>query len=197
MTRLFNFKRCVLETRVPLAGGGEAAVLTTHLDAFAQGTNTMERQVSAVLRLLGSLDSADVPWVIGGDFNLLPSDSAYSRLPQRQRAYFRPRTEIGPLSARFQAVPSLQEANGASHASWFTHFPNDPAGSAPDRTIDYIFVSDSMNLGTHRVRQADAMAISDHFPVVAEVRVPAVLTQGTGPAPPVNKHAASRPMMMQ
>lgn len=178
VTRLFNFKRCVLEARLPVAGGGELAAMNTHLDAFAQGSNTMERQVAAVLGLLKTLDDEGVPWVIGGDFNLLPPGGAYLRLAASQQSYFNPRTEIEPLFSRYRAVPSLLEANGGQRQSWFTHFPNDPSVAGPDRTIDYIFISDRVGLDAHCVRQSGCMAISDHFPLIAEISLPEA-----GPAP--------------
>lgn len=182
VTRLFNFKRCVLEARLPVAGGGEFSVMSTHLDAFAQGGNTMERQVAAVLELLKTLDDAGVPWAVGGDFNLLPPGGAYARLAAPQQAYFNPRTEIEPLFARYRSVPSLLEANGGQRQSWFTHFPNDPAVAGPDRTIDYLFLADQVGLGAHHVRQSDCMTISDHFPLVAEIALPEV-----GQKPPKGK----------
>ncbi len=172
VTRQFNVKRAVLETRLPVAGGGELAVLDTHLDAFAQGTDTMARQVREVDALVTSLSARGVPWVIGGDFNLLPPGGAYQRLPPAQRAYFDPETEAAPLFQHHQAVPTLDEVNGPEHERWFTHFPNDPSVGKPDRTIDYLFFDRRLGVGPHHVRQWDAGAISDHFPVVAEVQLP-------------------------
>jgi endonuclease/exonuclease/phosphatase family metal-dependent hydrolase len=171
LTRQFDLKRAVLEVRLPVEGGGELAVLDTHLDAFAQGNDTMERQVREVDGLLAGLSAKGVPWVIGGDFNLLPPGPAYEQLAKDQRAYFNPVTEAAPLFAH-QAVPSLEELNGADRARWFTHFPNDPAVRGPDRTIDYLFLDRRLGLGAHHVRSLDTRAISDHFPVVAELRLP-------------------------
>jgi endonuclease/exonuclease/phosphatase family metal-dependent hydrolase len=171
LTQLFNFKRCVLETRLPVEGGGNFVALTTHLDAFAQGNNTMERQVAMVLSLLGSLDQQRTPWVIGGDFNLLPP-GAYPLLREDQRYLFNKDSEIEPLFQHYQSVPNLLETGGGQRQTWFTHFPNDPKVAAPDRTIDYLFFSDNVTLGRHYVRQSDCLRISDHFPVVAEIKLP-------------------------
>jgi len=55
---------------------------------------------------------------------------------------------------------------------WFTHFSNDPSVKAPDRTIDYIFMPRSLSLIEHHVRQHDTLRLSDHFPVVAVVKIP-------------------------
>lgn len=172
LTRQFALKRAVLEARLPVEGGGELAVLDTHLDAFAQGSDTMDRQVRAVDAIVAGLSSEGIPWVIGGDFNLLPPGSAYQLLAPDQRAYFNPETEARLLFDHHVAVPSIEETNGSGRARWFTHFPNDPSVKGPDRTIDYLFLDRRLRLGPHHVRSADARAISDHFPVIAELQLP-------------------------
>ena len=167
-TKQFNFKRAVLEARLPVSDGSEFAAMSTHLDAFAQGNNTMERQVAQVKNLLDRLSAQKLGWVIGGDFNLLPPGDAYLRLGPRQQKYYQPQTELTSFFEDYLAVPSVQEANGDSARRWFTHFPNDPGAGGPDRTIDFLFLSRSLLLGRHYVRQFDTGRISDHYPVVAE-----------------------------
>ena len=168
-----NTKRAVLAARLPIEHGGEFVVMNTHLEAFAQGSNTMELQVGEIDSLLTGLSDSGLAWVIGGDFNLLPPDSAaYHRLSASQRGYFNPHTEITPLYAAWQAVPSLQEVSSPVYQQWFTHFPNDPEVSAPDRTIDYLFFDRDTKITDHYVRQQDTKHISDHLPIVAEFQLP-------------------------
>lgn len=171
LRRQFMLKRAVLEARMPVRGGRDFVALCTHLDAFAQGTGTMGRQVSEVKAILDGLAEEQLQWVIGGDFNLLPPGRAYVSLPARQQVYFNERTEISPLFDAFQAVPGLEEVNGPEGARWFTHFSNDPSVKAPDRTIDYLFMPKTLCLLEHHVRQHDTPRISDHFPVVATVEI--------------------------
>ena len=170
----FNLKRAVLEARLPIEQGGEYVVLNTHLDAFAQGSNTMEKQVGEVDSLLRNLTGSGRTWVIGGDFNLLPNADAYQRLSPRQRSYlFNPQTEITPLFQTYSAVPSLAEVSGPDYQLWFTHLPNDPEVKGhPDRTIDYLFFPRTVRLGKHYVRQGDTQRISDHMPLVGEFQLP-------------------------
>jgi endonuclease/exonuclease/phosphatase family metal-dependent hydrolase len=168
----FNFKRAVLEVRVPLAEGGELALMTTHLDAFAQGTDTMERQVQAVRRLLGGQDDAGRPFILGGDFNLLPDRAAYDRLAPPQRAYYKPDTELATLGAGWSSVPAPEHTQGPDFARWFTHFPNDPRVSGPDRTIDYLFFSKALRVEAPAVLSEGTQRISDHLPIVATFRLP-------------------------
>src|SRR5260370_11509508 len=65
-------ERASLKGGVSCAGGGRFVILNTHLEAFGRGTNIMERQVSKVLAELESLEHENLPWIIGGAFNLLP-----------------------------------------------------------------------------------------------------------------------------
>jgi endonuclease/exonuclease/phosphatase family metal-dependent hydrolase len=168
-TRQFNFRRAVLEARLPVSDGTEFVAMSTHLDAFAQGNNTMERQVAQVKDLLDNLSAQKLGWVIGGDFNLLPPGQAYDRLGPGQQKYYQPQTELASFFEDYLAVPSAQEANGDSAPQWFTHFPTAPGAGGPDRTIDFLFFSRRLLLGRHQVRQFDTGRISDHFPVTAEV----------------------------
>ncbi len=167
ITQAFSLKRAVLEATLPQERGDDLTVLNTHLDAFAQGTDTMERQVREVGEILDGLGRTGRPWVIGGDFNLLPPGGAYGRLPADEQAYFRPETELAPLFDAFPSVPSRAEVDGPDYARWYTHFPNGGPSKGPDRTIDYLFHSPLLSVGEHYVRGWDTLAISDHLPVVA------------------------------
>lgn len=172
LTRQFDIRRATLETRLPVAGGDDLVVLNTHLDAFAQGSDTMQRQVAETRELLDDLTDADEPWVIGGDFNLLPPGRQYDDLGPDQQAYYQPDSELAVLTDAYDSVPSVEEADGPDRADWFTHFPNDPAVDAPDRTIDYLFRAPNLELGDHEVRSGDTLEISDHLPVVATYTLP-------------------------
>lgn len=168
----FGLKRAILETHLPVEGAEDLVAFNTHFDAFAQGTDTMERQVAIGRRLLDSATAADIPWVFGGDLNLLPPGGQYGDLNPPQQAYYAPDSELAVLTDVYDVVPSLDEANGSDAAAWFTHFPNDPAVSAPDRTIDFVFHGPRLTLGDHAVRSEDTLDISDHLPVIVEFTLP-------------------------
>jgi len=172
LVRQFNFKRCILETRMPVEGEKELAVMDTHFDAFAQGSDTMSRQAAHAIEVFERAAKETCGWLIGGDFNLLAPGAEYGRLPAPQRAYFNEKTELAPLFAKYRSMPSLDELNGPDYKRWLSHFPNDPAVKAPDRTIDFMFFSDSMTLGYHYIRQGDTWLISDHNPLLADYYLP-------------------------
>ena len=172
VTEQFGLKRAILETTMPVEGADDFVALNTHFDAFAQGTDTMQRQVAQAADLLADLTSTGRPWVFGGDLNLLPPGPQYDDLGDVQRAYYLPDSELAVLTDVYPVVPSLEEAGGPDRADFYTHFPNGGGVEGPDRTIDYVFVSPLLELGAHSVRSADTLDISDHLPVLAEVTLP-------------------------
>ncbi|MBS3757136.1 MAG: endonuclease/exonuclease/phosphatase family protein [Desulfobacterales bacterium] len=169
----FNLKRALLEVRIPF-GEHELIIMNTHLSAFAQGTDTMEKQIAAVKSIIKKHSGKNRPWIAGGDFNLLPPGNAYQALPPKQRSAYRRKTEIKPLFEAFHAIPGKEDVDGNSREKWFTHFPNRPDIKAPNRTIDYIFYSDRVKRKSAHVRRSDTLDISDHLPVVAEFTLPAI-----------------------
>ena len=174
VSKHFGLRRAVLEARLPIEGQKAFVALNTHLEAFAKGTGLMARHVQELQALLNGLSRGGHHWIFGGDFNMLPPDPrAYERLIPSQQDYFNPAgTEIAPLIERYKSVPTLDEMTGANYADWFTHFPNDPAVGRPNKTIDYLFLSDDVELGPHRIRQSDTLGISDHLPVIADIQLP-------------------------
>ncbi|UCD32163.1 MAG: endonuclease/exonuclease/phosphatase family protein [Desulfobacterales bacterium] len=172
ITRQFHLKRAILETRLPLTDGNQLVILNTHLETFDEGATVRQRQVSQILSLLKHLNQEGFSWVLGGDFNLVPSERAYHRLMESEKLSYQPKTEISTIYQLYKGVPSLDQVNGSDRKKWFTHFSNKPYITTPDRTVDYIFISNNIQLGTHYVRQKDTLRISDHFPVVAEVQIP-------------------------
>jgi len=171
ISQQFYLKRCVLECRIPLNNGTEIAVLNTHLDAFSQGTDTLKNQVSEVIQILEGLDREGTPWIIGGDFNLLPPGQ-HALLPKDVRLSYQPRSELTELCNRYQVFPTVEETTGSHFKNFFTHFPNNPSVHAPDRTIDYIFRSANMKWITGEVIQQNTWSISDHLPLLAQFIIP-------------------------
>ncbi len=158
-----QFKRAVLETVLPVKNGGTISLMTTHLDAFAQGTDTMQQQVKYVSNLLSGMDSKNQNWIIAGDFNLIPPGKSFNLLPEKEKQYFQKDSEIKVLYDKFNVLPSLDNIE-KERAKFFTHFAN--YNKAPDRIIDYMIHSNKIAVKSFRVRSADTKDISDHFPEI-------------------------------
>lgn len=173
LTQQLALKRAILESYMPVNGAKDFIALNTHLDAFAQGSNTMEKQVQQVDERLNDLNSKGLAWVIGGDFNLLPPDDAsIQRLTAGHGAYYNPQSEIKLLYDHYAVIPSFADATGPDFANWFTYLPNDPAIPMLDRTLDYLFYASNLTLADGYVRQEDTQKISDHMPVIGVFQLP-------------------------
>ena len=166
VSQQFYLKRAILQNTLPSKQGVDWQVLNTHFDAFAQGSDTMQQQVSYTQSLLTALDELKLPWVIGGDFNLL-APGAYQDLAQDQQYLYQPKSELSKLLDSYPSIPSLADTSGSEKARWYTHFPNDFHVKGPDRTIDYLFYSQQLSAVEASVNQSEpALRLSDHLPVV-------------------------------
>lgn len=161
----FNLKRAILDTRLPLQNGKELVVMNTHLDAFAQGSDTMWQQVVFIKDYLNGLKNENKLWFIGGDFNLLPPGFPRDNLMPESIPYYNPKSEIGILFDNFSSVVPREEMTGDKKEDFFTHYPNTKKAKGPDRTIDYIFYG-NIEKGKYFVRKKDTLKISDHLPLI-------------------------------
>ena len=172
VSRQFKPKNALLATYLPLGDGAQVAVLNTHLDRVLPPDETLQAQVGAVAKVLDKLESRGTPWLIGGDFDLLPLGQ-YRRLPDAQRTAYDADSALHVLWDKYPMIPTNNEASGADRARWLTHYPNDPGLNGPDRTVDYLFYSPRLKRVEATVRQDDTLRISDHLPVIARFLLPA------------------------
>ncbi|MFJ7145366.1 endonuclease/exonuclease/phosphatase family protein [Pseudomonas protegens] len=173
ISRQFQPKDALLLSYLPLSDGGQLAVLNTHLERAQRADDTQQKQVTAIAKVLDKLESRGTPWLIGGDFNLLPLGQ-YQRLSEEQRAPYKADSPLHLLWDKYPMIPSNTQASGVDRARWLTHYPNDPSLDGPDRTVDYLFYSPRLKRVESRVRQDDTQRISDHLPVLARFLLPAL-----------------------
>lgn len=167
ISRRFQPKPALLVSYLPLRDGGKLAVINTQLGSGEQA----RPQVQSTQRLLDKLESRGTPWLIGGDFNLLPLGQ-YQRLPAELRNGYSADSPLHALWDKYPMIPGNTEASGMDRQQWLTHFPNDTRVDGPDRTLDYLFHSPSLKRIEARVRRADTLLISDHLPLIGRLLLP-------------------------
>ncbi len=172
ISRQFQPKNALLVSYLGQSDGGQVAVLNTHLDRAVQPDDTLQHQVVAVAKALDQYEARGTPWLIGGDFNLLPLGQ-FQRLPAEQRTPYSADSALHLLWDKYPMIPTNNEASGINRERWLTHYPNDPGLNGPDRTVDYLFYSSRIKRVEAEVRQDDTLRISDHLPVIARFLLPA------------------------
>lgn len=174
LSERFYFYRAILETLIELPNGSRIAALNTHFDAWGEGTGVMQKQVALTHSRLKQLDTSGIPWVLGGDLNLLPPDGQrqWQNITEKKTGAYDQLTALKPLYDDYNAVPSLANLVGEQASHWYTHYPNNPKVTEPDRTIDYLFYSKQWRATETSVRQHDTLDVSDHLPVIATLVLP-------------------------
>ena len=170
----FDFQRALLESHIATDQDQTIALINTHYEAWGAGTGIMEKQVARTETLLQSLDGVNIPWVLGGDLNLLPPDDNRQRqsILAARTGNYDENPQIKPLYDKYRGIPSLQHLKASDPRAWYTHFPNDPTATGPDRTIDYHFYSGQWSLDDAYILQENALHISDHLPVIGVYSLP-------------------------
>ena len=172
VSRQFQPKPALLVTYLPLNDGGQLVVINTQLDRPTLNNSNLRRQMQATAAVVDKFEGYGTPWLIGGDFNLLPIGQ-FLRLPAELRAGYSPDSELHLLWEKYPMIPSNPEATGIDRELWLTHFPNHPDANEPDRTLDYLFHSPKLQRIEGYVRQEDTLTISDHLPVLGRLLLPA------------------------
>jgi endonuclease/exonuclease/phosphatase family metal-dependent hydrolase len=167
---LFGRRQVLLAAYLPIAPDQHLAVLNTRLAPYRHDGTTQARQLQAVADRVDKLEALGTPWLLGGDFNLLPLGQ-YRRLPAGQQSEYSANDDLHLLWDRYPMIPNNAAAGGENRAQWFTHFPVDASG--PDRTLDYLVHSPRLTSMSARVRRDDTLGISDHLPLTGRFLLPA------------------------
>ena len=160
--RQFDLKRAVLEIIFPRKNEKDFHIFNTHLTAFAFGSDVRSHQVEEIHNILKETSKKDHPWIIGGDFNLEPPVQGNKS---------REKEVIKNLFDNYKAVPGYEEVKGPDAEKWYTYFSNEPEIKQPNKTIDYYFCSEDILLKNYYVRSRDTLKISDHLPIIAEIKI--------------------------
>jgi endonuclease/exonuclease/phosphatase family metal-dependent hydrolase len=156
LRRALNLKRAVLSAEIPFEGGN-LAVAVTHLSAWSRGDGTLAKQVEVLAAWMEARERAGQPFVLAGDLNLLPPGDDPSRLPDPTEYADHP-NPIERLIPRFRSVIPPERLLDPSSRTY------QPFDGAPQRLLDYMFVSDAIEV---RSAAPDPTDLSDHLPLRA------------------------------
>lgn len=175
LERYFYLKRNVLEVRIAVPQAGDLWVLATHAEAFSKD-GTKKLHIDRLKELMDARAATGARVVGGGDLNEIPPTSPLREgFPE----------DAGCTDARFEPDSYVGEETWLDglYASYRADVAPDAFGAAPDpwytfvgderfplnRKIDHLFTNGAWVAA--RVLQ-DAMLLSDHVPIVAELVVP-------------------------
>lgn len=159
---------CILDTP-----WGHWPVATTHLDHSFDGSGVRLEQVDVLADIVREERAAvqgALPMLIGGDFNAVPDSDEIRRLTGR--------TAVRHPQLVFADLWELQ-GSGDGH-TWSSSNPYLADANWPNRRIDYLFVTwPRVKPAGHPIRTwlagtspVDGVMPSDHYAVVADLRVP-------------------------
>lgn len=182
-----NLKRALLTAEVPVEGHPQPlAIGVTHLSAFSQGDGTLDKQVAQLVAWIEAR-APDQPWILAGDFNMLPPGDDPQRLDPEQAAYYADATNpIEQMIPKYRTVWTELLADGSR-----TFVPH--GSKTPDRKIDYVFIGGPIEVVERRV-DTTLIGVSDHLPMIATLRVGAAPAPApTPPAAPADAAAGEAP----
>lgn len=128
-----------------------------------------EEQAKILAGLVSKVDAGNV--IVAGDFNALPLNAALKRNfpdePEKQWKEWKDVSRDRSLELFISSTPRLKNVFTSNFLEGETFtFPS----NAPNRQIDYIFLSKELNLHKAKVLK-EAGTISDHLPVYAELEL--------------------------
>ena len=148
--QMFNLKRAILATTIPIQHQNmHLHVATTHLSAFSFGDGTLDKQVDKLLNWIQSLPP-NAPWILAGDFNLLPPTDDPNRLEDGEKYYQGNSNPLQKLSQKYKNAITSE------------NYTYQPFGQKPDRKIDYVFYGGPISMIESSVISSDT---SDHLPM--------------------------------
>ncbi len=183
----FNLKRAVMESSIQMEDGREFVVFNTHLSAFSFNDGTLDRQINRIVQILLRADAKKRPWLLAGDFNMLPPGDDPKRLGEDAK-YFPP-PDKNPIARLFESWSSTLplEKYKKSPGDYNTYLPF--GAKKADRWIDYIFHNDQIEIISHRVL-TEYNQISDHLPILIEFKIKP--SDKSPPVPPPGETPAEK-----
>ncbi len=165
LRRAFNLKRAVFEVHLPVEKSTDLVLLDTHLSAFSFGDGTLDKQVAKLLQLGMQLEKQGFPWVLSGDFNLLPPGDNPERLGKDAQYYSEKHNPIEILYKTFTPALTIEQYD-KNRSKYNTYLPF--GAKKTDRWIDHTFVGQKVKVLNYQPLQKYSN-ISDHLPIVIDI----------------------------
>ncbi|MCB9543589.1 MAG: hypothetical protein R3F65_27835 [bacterium] len=185
-----NLKRAVLTVSIPVEGHPQPlAVAVTHLSAFSMGDGTLDKQVDRLVQWIEARPEGQ-PWILAGDFNLLPPGEDKGRLSAEAAAHYV--DAVNPIEKMLPKYKEVISDQLAVESRTYVPFGEKVA----DRKIDYVFYGGPIEVLEAKVL-AEHYPWSDHLPIMARFRIGAAPVEPAvdpsapvEPAPPVDEPPA-------
>ena len=178
----FYLKRHILRAKVDIPGQDNLWMVNTHLEAFSTD-GTRKEQIDIVEQTLLNMSDSGMDWLIGGDFNSLPSGSeVLEGFPDACAGMFEEDTYVGEedwMDSMFNNFTSAMDLDSyqENNLPWFSYTGDQAVGW--NRTLDYIFTNGEwadpeQNYVMQSVEQGgyDTLPISDHAPIHVLLELP-------------------------
>ncbi len=164
--QIFNLKRAIVDAEIPIKGHNMPLVVgVTHLSAFSYGDGTLSGQIEALDKWM-STKPANQPWILAGDFNLLPPGDSPKRLGESAKLYAEKDNPLSTIIPKYKTAFQNQLAPENR-----TYLPF--GAEKPDRKIDYIFYGGPIKLVDSKVL-LEQSPHSDHLPLWAKFKLGAM-----------------------
>ena len=161
----FSPKRILLETSLLVEDMSTVSLLNTHLEAHDEDGKLRMSQAWTVANRLKELHQENKPFILAGDFNLIPP-GVWEALPENQQKRFLPSMNMDLFYRHSNAsvIPSLEQIKGSGLQHWTTAY--DENLYQLDLVLDYLIYSGPFVLVESAVLQ-EYSNLSDHVPVTA------------------------------
>lgn len=175
LTRYFYLKRHLLLASVELDSQRSLSVVNTHAEAFSK-MGTKKEHLDHFKAELDRLDLAGALFVAGGDLNSLPPgskqrhnfDDVVTHDPAFEASDYRHEADwLTALYQTYEPAIALKDYE-QDNRPYFTHSTS--GDTSWNRKLDYLFTNAGFVPGSAQTHQ-DTMALSDHAPITARVRL--------------------------
>lgn len=178
LKRYFYLRRGILISDV-LIGELKIKLITTHLEAYSSDV-TKRKQLDILEQLLDSLNQQNIPFIFGGDLNVIPPGSAKVKgFPDSACEdefvaddFSQEVDWLMPFYKKYYSDMTLDEFK-QNNAPYFSHTVD--GRGFWNRKIDYLFSNYPFSEGKSQTHQVDSikgvttMMVSDHCPVSVEI----------------------------